>query len=248
MRKMEREVKIKGIEISKKEMQEILQAAFEAPVPTKKEAFLRIHTQGISNKEFLLIQATYIRKTTWCVSFTLFVAAFVGAMLLDQNMLWVLAAMIPFLATSAVSENIRSQTFGMAEMEMASRFSLKSVMFARMGILGITHFLLMLVLVLLGHRGGLYSLLETGVYLMVPYLLTTFGGLWINRKIHGKESSYACMGMAAMVSVLQIILGYMHNLIYRADVFQWWILGFFLLISLTIKEMKNMLMRAEAID
>lgn len=231
----------------KEKVTEILRTAFEAPAPTKKEAFLRIHTQSISNREFLFVQATYIRNTTWCVSFALFVAAFVGAMLLDQNMLWLLAAMIPFLAISAVSENIRSETFGMAELEMASRFSLKSVMFARMGILGITHFLLILVLVLLGHRGSLYSLLEIGVYLMVPYLLTTFGGLWISRKIHGKESSYACMGVAAMVSVLQITLGYMQELFYKADYFQWWMVGFLLLISLTIKEIKNMLIRAEAI-
>ena len=53
---------------------------------------------------------------------------------------------------------------------------------------------------------GVATIMQTGVYLLVPYLLTTFSGLWIIRKIRGKETIYGCMAAAVVISGLNLIL------------------------------------------
>ena len=82
---------------------------------------------------------------------------------------------------------------------------------------------------------------------MVPYFMTTFSGLWLSRKIHGKEASYACMGAAIMISMLQNILSYMQEMIYKADIFQLWFMGLILLIIFTVREIKTLFRKVEGI-
>lgn len=49
-------------------------------------------------------------------------------------------------------------------------------------------------------------MLQTGVYIICPYLLTAFLGLWVIRKAHGKEAVYLCPGIATGVSAGNIII------------------------------------------
>lgn len=250
--KNNKEIKSKsGKKIANKQLKKILPIAFITPPPLHKDIFLQEIKQrkeiSISNKEFIFIQIKYIRKITWFLSFMLFLFTVIGTQLMNRNMLWYFAAFIPFLAICGVTEYMRSENFGMAELEQASRFSLKSVMFARLGILGVVHFILIFLVLFMVNRSGTYHLLQSTVYLMVPYFMTTFSGLWISRKIHGKESVYACMGAAVMVSMLQGVLGYMQELIYTADLFQLWFVGLILFIIFTIKEIKIGLTREEIV-
>lgn len=130
------------------ELKKALQDAFEAPAPKRKEAFLRSVPQpGISNLSFMISQAGYIRKRVWGISGVLFGVAYLGACVLGQDVMWVISALLPFAAVSVVSEHHRSYVFQMSELEMAARFSLKSVALARIGILGISHLLLLLFLI-----------------------------------------------------------------------------------------------------
>lgn len=232
--------------ISTKKIKQMLPAVFIIPQPLRKDEFLQEieqkKEQGISYREFILIQITYIRKITWCLSFVLLLFALAGTQLMERNMLWYLAAFLPFLAVCGVTEQMRSENYGMAELEMASRFSLRSVMFARLGILSAVHFLLIILLLLILNRHSSYNLLQTMVYLVLPYFMTVLSGLWISRKIHGKESVYACMGAAVMISMLQNILSYMREMIYTGDLFKWWLLALCLAVILTVKEIKTMLM------
>ena len=57
---------------------------------------------------------------------------------MEKDVLWIISALIPFIAMSILTENARSGIYLMAELEMAARFSLKSVILARMEILGKT--------------------------------------------------------------------------------------------------------------
>ena len=213
------------------QIKQLLPSAFIAPQPLRKDAFLQqikqreklqqhILQRSISYKEFIVTQIKYIRKITWCLSFIILMSAYIGTQFLNKNMLWFLAALLPFLAVCGVTECMRSESHGMAELELASRFSLKSILFARLIILGVIHFTLIFLLLLFINKNSNYQLSETIIYLMVPYFMTTFSGLWLSRKIHGKEASYACMGAAIMISMLQNILSYMQEMIYKADIFQ----------------------------
>lgn len=46
------------------------------------------------------------------------------------------------------------------------------------------------------------SIVQAGLGILLPYLLTSFLGLWIVRRFRGREAVYYCFGMAACISIL----------------------------------------------
>lgn len=230
----------------RQELKKCLQESFEAPAPKNKQFFFRkIKSPKISYWDLVMAQARYIRKWVWVLSFALFAVAVIGSYILDRNVLWILSAMMPFLAVSAITENVRSQVYGMAELEKASRFSLRCVLLARMGILGIVHFMVLCLVVLIGYKQGENTIFQTGVYMFVPYLLTDAGGLWLFRKIRGNEAVYASMGLAVIISAVPIMKNTIARMLYDAKIFGWWIAALVIFGSITVLELKKKLEEKE---
>ena len=213
-----------------------IQKAFEPPKPNQKEKtrFLRTLPQPrISMFRFILVQATYMRKMTLMFSVLLLLPAVIGANYISENTLWIVSAFVPILGLLAVTEGNRSMMYGMSEFEMSTRFSLKSVVLARMSILGLINFAVIAILTPLCRIGNDFSLLQTGMYLLVPYLLTVNFSLWIARRVNGKETIYGCMCAAVIVSGINTGLHFVTNLIYQEIYTGWWLaLSVFLLIEL----------------
>ena len=213
-----------------------IQKAFAAPEPDQQEKarFLRTLPQPqIGMLRFLLVQASYVRKATWILSGLILLLAIFVARNMRQDALWVVSASIPLLGLLAVTESTRSMTYGMSEFEMSTRFSLKSVVLARMSILGLINFAVIAALTPLCRSGHDFSLIQTGMYLMVPYLLTVNFSLWIARQVNGRETIYGCMCVAVIVSGMHICLHFVSDLIYQEIYTGWWIvLSVFLLIEL----------------
>ncbi len=209
----------------KQDLKEELKKAFEPPAPEGRDRFLKsMPRPKISNPAFILSQAVYIRKYVWGISGLIFGIALAGTWTVEKNVLWVISALLPFAAVSVVAEHNRSNTFLMSELEMAARFSLKSVVLARMGILGIVHLCLLLILIpMCGHYHAV-SVLQTGLYLLVPYLLTTSLGLWAVRRIQGMESVYVCAGIASGVSGIQIFIRAVLPVLFGERYIMMWVL------------------------
>ena len=113
----------------KKNLSTEIKAAYEAPKPLKKETFLRNFRQReISDFDFIIIQAGYVRKSSLLISALALFAAAVLTHLSKDNMLFVMSALMPYTAVSIISEGMRSQACNMAELEMSARFSPKSIM------------------------------------------------------------------------------------------------------------------------
>ena len=212
-----------------KELKNALKESFEAPAPTRKKEFLRsIQKPSINIFQFVGTQISYISKWVWGVSVLILTVALIGAEYLELDMLWCISAFMPLLALSVLTESGRSETYGMAEFELSTQFSLKSVVLARLGILGIANLALFGLLVPFAYMNNEASILQTGVYMACPYLLTTFGGLWAVRKVHGKEATYLCAGIAVAVSAGNL-LGYQSfPTFYAGQGFIWWIAAFIL--------------------
>ena len=142
--------------------QKKLAAYFTPPPPVGKAAFLaRLPQPTLSLGQFVGGQARYIQKQTWLLSLVVLVPVLWG------TDLWITAALLPFLVPLAVSEGAKSTLYGMEELETASRFSRKSVLLARLCLIGTFHAVLLLALtLLLGGSQGL-SLGRTGAYLLV---------------------------------------------------------------------------------
>lgn len=231
----------------KRKLKKELRAAFDAPEPQRKKAFLKnMGRPGISGRQFLLTQASYIRKWVWAVSCAVFIIALSCGHLRDWNEIWIFSALMPFLAVTAITEIICSEVYGMAELEMAARFPLRSVVLARMGILGVVHLAVLVVIALFEVREGGIGLLRTGVYLLVPYLMTDALGLWISGKIHGREAVYGIFGVAVIIGTLPVLGRYaVQYELYAAEAFIWWVAALVMVCAAAVTEWKKEIERTE---
>ena len=151
----------------KKEIKAGLKEIYEAPPSLKKDEFLqRIDEPELTHLEFLRMQVHYIRKGNWLISVVFFLSALFALRQAELELLWPISAFVPFLALSVVAENSRSLRYGMEELELSSRFSLKAIVMARMGVIGLGNLMLLLILAAFVWRRS--SLLTAGVYLLLP--------------------------------------------------------------------------------
>lgn len=188
-----------------------LKQAFEAPQPVRKRNFLRhLDLPRMSVHEFLFAQIGYIRKWVWCVSTLIFVVSILGLAFLPGTVLWLISGLTPLLALTIISESGRSELYKMVELEMATRFSLRSVTFARLAILGLMDLLLLGVLLPIGLWNDTVAPFSAALYMITPFLLTTFIGLYIVRKFRGQEAMYACVGTSVGISISLLLS---HNII-----------------------------------
>jgi len=224
----------------KRSVKKALMQAFDGPPPLHKKEFLRkLELPKMSTAEFIFSQAGYIRKWTWGVSALIFGISLIGSVMLSLDMLWTISAFTPLLALSILSESGRSESYGMTELEMATRFSLRSVLFARTGILGAENLALLCLLVPFGLRNNASDPIQAGVYILTPFLLTAFIGLWIVRKFRGQEALYLCAGATACVSISVFFFHMTFPQICQGNYLVWRIAGMLLLcIGATIQYRK----------
>ncbi len=202
-----------------------IQKAFEAPRPNRQEKarFLRaLPGPRISMSRFILVQASYMRKMTLVFSVLLLLPAVIGANYISENTLWIVSAFVPILGLFAVAESTRSTIYGMSEFEMSTRFSLKSVVMARMSVLGVLDFIVLVCAIPLCYTGSGFSLLQTGLYLLVPYMMTVNISLWIIRHFQSRETVYVCMSVAALIGGANVGLHFITDIIYQNTYIVWW--------------------------
>lgn len=131
------------------------------------------------------------------------------------------------------------------ELEMASRFSLKNIVLARLTILGIFNFAIFCIIIPICHIANSISLVQTGVYLFVPYLLTTSISLYIVRHFRNKEAIYGCMAVAVCVSTANMTLRYVANFLFQTNYLVWWVVIALLLMMFTAKELYQTFKKTE---
>ncbi len=205
-----------------KKLKASLKKEFEAPAPQRKKEFLqKIPRTPLSHFSFICSQIQYIRKWIWAAAVFIYAATFICVEFLNKNMLSGISAFMPILALSVITESGRPEAYKMAEFEMSTRFSLKSIVLARLGILGVMNLILTLLLLPLAYKNGELSFLQTGLCLLYPYLLTVFTGLWAVRKIHGREDIYVCTGIALGVSLGHSLFFQSFPALYRTQNILW---------------------------
>lgn len=228
------------------DIKRVLEEAFVVPEPRrKKEFFKEVGGTSISTFAFMKLQISYIRKSVWLVSILVLILAMVSKAIMGKDCIWMISAMMPFIALCMIAESARTEMYGMAELEQASRFSLKSVMYARLSIIGITHLILLGMVIPFAKNGILISYIQLGIYILVPYLLTSTLGLMIVRRVRGKENIYFCAGISVMVSYLNLLIKDSFQQIYDEKWFIWWVCVFAYLLVKVCSEYKKVIYRTE---
>lgn len=212
-----------------------IQKAFDAPKlnqQEKKRFLASIPQSKISTLQFVFTQATYIRKRIWILSVLLLFPASLSVYYVDLKILWVISSFVPLLGLITVIESKRSMIYGMHEFEMSTRFSLKSVLLARMSILGTINLLILCCLIPFCCIRNDFSVFQVICYLFVPYLLSVNISLWITRHYHNKEAIYACICLAVIICTANSICHFMADWVYQVSYIHWWtILSMFLLMD-----------------
>ena len=75
----------------------------------------------------------------------------------SENTVWIVSAFTPFLALLLIAESTKSAIYGMNELEMSARFSLKSVVLARLIILGVFNFGIFCIIIPVCHVAVSYT-------------------------------------------------------------------------------------------
>jgi len=224
-------------------IKEMLSAAYEPPVPKHKREFIKKYSfNDISSFAFILSQVRFIRKWVWAVSVVLFaiLAAACDFLTKMDTSVWLISALIPFIAVTAFAESTKSIAYEMDELEKAARFSVESILLARMEVLGIFHLILFLVLSLIVRGYTEINLVRNGIYLIVPYLLTTFiCMLLIRGNTRGAEFIQAYTKTTVLISAVIAVTERYVFILYREKNFIWWIAAAVLLLAMIAREYRR---------
>ena len=227
--------------LSKKEKEQLKQA-FSIPEPKNKKRFLHtLPKQKVSLSTLIFSQAAYIRPWVWMFSFLVFGVVILAAQHVEQDVIWVLSAVMPFAALMLVLEFAKSSAYGMTELEMSSQFSLRTILLARMVMIGMVQLAGLLFSV---PMAGMI-LFANSVYLFVPYLLTTLLGLAAVRRIQGKEGMFVCGSISVAVSVVAPMSRCFAPVLYEQENRIVWVLALILLFVGIRKEYKITMNRLE---
>ena len=206
-----------------KTIKKALADIYHAPEPVRKKAFLKKYRRReLGRRELLLAQAGYIRRWVWAASALLFGGVLWLASWQESKTVWAAAALTPFLALLMVVENGKSRFYGMEELELSCRMSLRTVALARMLILGVSHFFLLGLLIPVTAAWGAVGLFQAGLYLLTPYLLTAALGMELTRHIRGREGIPACAAASALVSAFGVLAGTGLMELYLRSALPWW--------------------------
>lgn len=219
-----------------KKMQDELKKMYAAPIPAGKRNFFRkINPQPLCLRHIIWMQISYISKWEWIVSAILFGIVVFTSYYYEFFVLGIALAMMPLLAVFSVSKSVSSITYGMDELEMAARFSLKSIVLARMGVLGTENLILALAFAL-WIQGKFVCVV---LYLLVPYLITVYISLYIVRYMPDKDGIYVCAAVSVAVSLCMINICYKSSFIFQERFTSVWLAAFVLLVWMVFKESRK---------
>ncbi len=186
----------------KKELKSLLNEAFYAPDPKNKQAFLKnIRPREVSLPSMLVQQLAYIRFSVWLFAAAVLIIVVAGSAFHFEETEKLMTALMPFTAAISVLETHRSNRYGMSEIERVTRFSLRSVNFARMTILGIISVILLGVSApLIAYSFGEKKIM-TALRIIIPYLVAMILGLISERSAYGRKNGYLSLGIASVIAV-----------------------------------------------
>lgn len=206
---------------------------FEAPEPQEKSIFINkmcqenISGNKISSWYMLWVQFSFISKWLWIISALLFICGFITSRYISEEIIWFISAAVPFIVTFSLSESMRSVIYGMQEFEMASRFTLKSIIMSRVIILGVGNMFLLFIAVFLSGN----NMWRNVIYILVPYLSSAIGGFVILRKFPAREGVYLSSIFSVIISVIDIKTAYEYSFIYEARYTGIWIIAVLLMFA-----------------
>ena len=181
------------------ELKVLIKNAYSIEASGKKEFIKKYQRRELNYRELLCIQLQYMgaQLTTIC-GYAL--AMLLGTLAdINANMAKIIAILTPLAALFALTGLGKSEKYAMEEIEMSSRFSLRTIKIIRLAIIGIAGLAVMLAASCALRAITGMSLFVSFAAAGVPYLLTTFLCMLLIRRWHSPKNIYGCVVIAAGV-------------------------------------------------
>ena len=218
--------------------------------PEEKKAFFQgLEDRGLTSRrpvvinhgDFLLRQFLYVGKWIWLLSAVLLLCITGICYGNTGNYPF---ALTPLLAAGILGETGRSFRWKMAELEYTARFSLRSVMLARMFLVGIVETAGLLVVIWVVRPWFSYSLIRVFLYMMVPYLAASLLGSVYERK-NRSDNSWGSMIICFLSSGLFAAAPYCLSSLYEERFTVIWTVVFILLVFSLVVSMRRWICELE---
>ena len=229
---------------------EHLKEICSTPEPEEKKAFFQgleerdltsRRPEAINHGEFLLRQFFYVGKWIWLLSAVLLLCITGICYGNTGNYPF---ALTPLLAIGVIAETERSFRWKMAELEYTARFSLRSVVLARLFLVGVVETAGLMVVILVVHPWFSYSLIRVFLYMMVPYLAASLSGSVYERK-NRSDNGWGSIIICFLSSGLFAAAPYCLSTLYEERFTFIWTVAFILLILSLVASVRRWICELE---
>ena len=195
-----------------RELKKMLAAAYTLPETAKEKQFIRRYEKRTLQIPDIL--RTEFRYMGWQSILTGAILCMIfGAVIKMGNpeMIWAVSALIPVAAVIPVLLLSRSERYGMAELEAASRFSLRFLRLVRMFIIGVFTLGLLLMLGVILRFFSVFTRIDYLMAVVIPYLTSVYGAMLIARKRQGKENVLWILAVCLLGGMLPFAMREIRN-------------------------------------
>lgn len=227
-----------------RKLRQALKSAFDAPKAARKVDFLNsLPYPKATNLEFFLSQIGYIRKRFWCLSVLLLIGMAALSLTFKQGkeIVGEISAVLPLLTLIGITEINKSVSFRMTELEMSCKYNLADITLIRLCVIGAFHFIILLFAMLLFKDKSQYGMFRYGLYLVTPFLLSSYLAFWVTNHIKSKDTLYICSGVTAFVFFIIHFMDQNFAVIYAADYTLLWSMALLVIAALLTREIYVML-------
>lgn len=191
--------------MKKSDLKRLVRTAYAVEPSVRKAEFIKKYQfRELNYLQILSMQFQYMGPQLALLCGCVLAVLLGAAVNVSENFARFIAVLVPVAALIAMTGLGRSSAYAMDEIEMSSRFSLRTLRIMRIGIVGIAGLFVMLAVscalkILTGA-----AFLPAVAFAAVPYLLTTFLSMLLIRHWHSPHNIYGCAVIAGCISVLAL--------------------------------------------
>lgn len=194
-------------DMTDKELIRHIHNAYALPETEREKIFIRKHSSRSNQMPDIIVnECRHMGIYSFLAGIVLCGILFFAAKSGDRDTMRLIVSVLPAGSLIPMLLIAKSERYGMAELEMACRFSLSFIRMTRMAILGVFSFF-MIFMELFITVGSLYSnVLEIVMYMLIPYFVCIWGGLGITRMCHGKNGAYGVIAVNILSAFLPAVI------------------------------------------
>lgn len=186
-----------------KELKQLLNNAYALSETKRGKQFVRSHQKReLLFCDILILELKHMGIKSLICLIAMMILSLLAVYRADVNTMWLVASLLPVCSLVPMSLLRSSERFQMAEIESASRFSLRFIKLIQMLVAGVFSMALVgLVSAVLNH-GFTGKPAQVLLCLLIPYLFSIWGGLFITRKWHSEDNLFAVAALSLLSGFL----------------------------------------------